>query len=127
LDATRRSGAAGSRQPYVGGGGGLDGGSSAPQAQNTGSVENEKDGILGGLMNAIKTGARALGFSKARNNGNYKGAYGKSGSTKTFAPRGLAGGRSGVGSRNMEIWTMMNKCMQADTCPSNSGQFISGP
>lgn len=127
LDATAKSGAGGSRQPYVGGGVGDGGGGVAPQARNAAGVEGEKDGILSGFMNAIKTGARALGFSRSPNNGGYKGGGYSSTSTKTFAPRGLAGGRSGIGSRNMEIWTMMNKCIQADTCPSNSGQFIPGP
>lgn len=128
LDATAKAGAAGSRQPYVGGGdGGAGGGGTVAANAEGGAAAADKDGIIGGLMNAIKTGARALGFGKDKGNGTYgssdSGALGRG----AFKPRGIAGGRSGIGSRNMEIWTMMNKCVQAETCPSNSQQYILTP
>lgn len=131
LQAKSPGGVAGSRQPYVGGGSGGDSGGGrggVPNGATAMGAGKDDNGILGGLMNAIKTGARTLGFSRDQKNGNYRDARnGNKGSGDGFRPRGLAGNNSGMGGKHMEIWTMMNRCMQAETCPSNTGQFILTP
>ena len=45
-----------------------------------------------------------------------------------FKPlRGLASQGNGMGSKNMDIWKMMNSCLSGTTCKSNENNFLTAP
>lgn len=118
------------RLPMVSGAGG---GSAAGGGGGTGAAPEEgvaaaPSSGLGGLMNQLKTGYARLMGGKATTNGNIRvnKKPGAGGDLSKFRPRGLASS-SGVGSKNMDIWRMMNMCVQGDTCKRNVNNYITAP
>lgn len=115
--------------PGGGGPGGGSGGSSSGEGDGSaaGGEEDGKSGI-GGLLNQAKTFMSNLtGGDKNKQNG----ALGKAKNTKPnldkFRPRGMASSDSIIGSKNMDIWKMMNLCTNGENCKSNVNNYIMGP
>jgi hypothetical protein len=130
LNSAKPIGASG---PPIGGGGGTPGagGSSngnATDDKGAGLMGEEEKGI-GGIFNQAKTFmSRALGYNRkpaAKKSGN--GALGKPDMGRFKPLRGLAGRSGGMGSRNMDIWKMMNACTSGDTCKSNENNYLLAP
>lgn len=107
------------------GGGGPMGGGDVPQG---GSNVEESSGISG-LLNQAKTFVSniASGGDKSKQNG----SLGKDSKTKPnidkFRPRGMASNDAFIGSKNMDIWKMMNLCTNGENCKSNVNNYILGP
>lgn len=110
------------------GGGSSGGGASSGGAAGDGAPEEEeeKSGI-GGLFGAAKSFvSKALGGSKNKGNGNLNDAKKKFDANKFRPIRGVAS-KSGVGSKNQDIWKMVNTCLYSETCASNSNSFLESP
>lgn len=105
------------------GGGGPGGGDVPPEA----TPEEEKTGI-GGLFGAAKTFvSNAFKSKKSSGNGNLNDDPKSKFDASKFRPiRGVAG-KSGVGSKNQDIWRMVNTCLYSETCQSNSNSFLESP
>lgn len=105
------------------GGSGGNGGANGPVA---GTAPEEK-GILDGMLNKAKTFMSNLKpSSKNKANGNVKGAKdsGDSSNPNAYRPmRGIAS-RTGLGTKNQDIFVMMNKCFIAETCRNNNNSFL---
>lgn len=111
-------------------GGGLDGGSvgGGNSAKPTASAEPTKEkGILdmGLLDKARNFFARGSKGGSGKANGNLKGTSASgSGNPNLFKPlRGIAS-RTGMGTKNQDIWSMMNRCFTGETCSGNSNGFL---
>ncbi|MBY0554600.1 hypothetical protein K2P97_08730 [bacterium] len=117
----------GGNSPSVGGGGGPSGGPGGGEPAAEPGAEEEKSG-LSGLFGAAKTFvSNAFNSKKASGNGNLKGDPKSKFDASKFRPvRGVAG-KSGVGSRNQDIWRMVNTCLYSETCSSNSNSFLESP
>lgn len=118
------------RTPGAGGAGGAgSGGGGAPAGEAGLLVDGEPKKGLSGLLTTLTNRAGRFFGARERTNGNIriKPGSGKSGdpSMARFRPRGLAS--TGVGTKNMDIWRMMNMCVQGDTCKRNVNNYITGP
>ena len=72
--------------------------------------------------------ANAFGLGKkAANSAPGNGSLQKPDMGKFKPLRGLAGRASGMGSKNMDIWKMMNSCTSGDTCKSNENNYLVAP
>lgn len=111
-------------------GGGVGGGSSSGGAgEPSGGApdEEEKSGIRG-LFGAAKSFmSNAFGGKKTKGNGDVAGSKNGKFDPNKFRPiRGVAS-KTGVGSKNQDIWKMVNTCLYSETCASNSNSFLESP
>lgn len=126
LSDAETGGAADGRLPVVGGAGGELAAGGAGSVSGDGTEADGEGKGLAGLLNSAKTFmARAL-KGKSSENGNAKNGKG-SPDMNGFRPRGIASNRDGVGSKNQDIWKMMNSCVQGETCKANQGNYITAP
>lgn len=129
LGGAKPSGSGGSNASV--GGGGAPAGGGAPNgdsAAKEGSMPLDEEKGLAGIFSAAKTFmSNALGGKKPASKDSSNGALAKPDMGKFKPLRGLAGKTSGMGSRNMDIWKMMNACSSGDTCKSNEGNFLTTP
>lgn len=108
-------------------------GSSSGGATGNGAIADkppevpEEKGLTGMFNQAKSYMANMLGGKSKANGASPNGALGKPDMSKFRPLRGLAGNRSGMGSRNMDIWKMMNSCTSGDTCKSNENNYITTP
>lgn len=105
---------------------------SEPDPQKPTPAKPDSGGAVANLLSAAKGAAKSLGgfAENILENGdikNVKSSRSKNPDFNAFRPRGIAGGRNGLGGRNMEIWKMMNRCVQGETCPSNIDKYILVP
>lgn len=123
-------GGGGNGPPSSGGGvgGGLappGGGGEAP-AEEMEAAPEEKG--LGGLFNQAKSFiSNALGLKKKQDsgNGNMKSRKNENGlDANRFRPRRGLASKSGFGTKNQDIWIMMNRCVNAETCKNNNNSFL---
>lgn len=120
------SGGGGGGGGSIGGGGGGGGDAANPPAA---AAPEDKGG--GGLFNQAKTFMSNLfggGKKKGSDTGTGKNTASAKNKSKVdpskFRPtRGLAS-KSAFGSKNNDIWTMMNKCFVAATCNSTKNSFL---
>lgn len=136
LDFSGRGGASGlaERLPGAGmGGGGSSGmgggGGAGAGAEGEGPVVAAEPSLADNLFGQMKNfSGRFFGGGKSdKGNGgirvnNKKSADGAS----RIRGRGVASS-NGVGSKNMDIWRMMNMCVQGDTCKRNINNYILTP
>lgn len=110
---------------YVGGAGGSGNGNIEDAAIATSSEDN----VLGGLFNQVKNAVlNAVGKGSRGSNRNVASKNSETPDMKKFRPlRGLADTSNEVGSRNMDIWIMMNRCTRGESCKSNLDGFIVDP
>jgi hypothetical protein len=82
---------------------------------------------LAGLFNQAKSFmSKAFGLKKTGPNGNLEPVK-KSIDVNKFRPiRGLAS-KYPVGTKHMDIWKMVNTCLYAETCSSNSNSYLDSP
>lgn len=114
-----------------GGGGGSIGGGGGGDAANPPVAATPEDKGGGGLFNQAKTFMSNLfggGKKKGSDTGTSKNTASAKNKSKVdpskFRPtRGLAS-KSAFGSKNNDIWTMMNKCFVAATCNSTKNSFL---
>lgn len=122
--------------PNIGTNGAKGGGPSgnAPRGGDSGGkvtegyAQNEKSG-LGGLFNQAKNFmTNALGLKKTPGADAKAAKKGEAFDPNKFRPtlRGVAG-KTGFGTKNMDIWKMLNKCVYAETCQSNTNNFLEAP
>ena len=129
----RGSGGLGEQAPSVGGGGSGGSGGGGSGAGTGGDPLASVDGAGGdgggSLLGQLKTFAsRMMGSGKDSPNGSVKlkKSAGDSANMDKYRPRRLAS-EAGVGSKNMDIWKMMNLCVQGETCKRNVNSYILTP
>ncbi len=108
-----------------GGVGGSSGGEPPPAAAEAAAEEKG----LGGLFNQAKTFLKdALGKKSTTGASLKNGTKTPTGMdpNKLRPARGIAS-KTGMGSRNQDIWKMSNSCMYAETCPGNMNSFLEAP
>ena len=112
-----------------GGGGGGGGGGNGDANSGAGAPAPEEEKGIGGIFSQAKSFmSNALGLGKGKpSTASGNGAANKFDANKYRPLRGLAGVKGGLGSRNMDIWKMMNSCTSGDTCKSNENNYIVGP
>jgi hypothetical protein len=106
-----------------GGGGGVGGG--APPADPVAAAPEEKG--LGGLFNQAKSFmSGAFGSKKADSgNGNIKNSKNPNAADASkFRPSRRVASKSGFGTKNQDIWLMMNRCFVAESCAGNNNNFL---
>ncbi len=112
--------------PSGGSPGGMGGGPSSGGPAEAQAVAPEEKGI-GGLFNQAKSiMSNAFGLKKSPpTNPSIKDAKKSSAiDANKFRPmRGVAS-KSGFGTKNQDIWIMMNKCIIAETCRNNNNSFL---
>ncbi|MEK6628139.1 MAG: hypothetical protein AABY53_05895 [Bdellovibrionota bacterium] len=114
----------------AGGGGGGGGASGGPPELPVAAAPEEKG--LAGLFNQAKSFiSSGFGSKKKSDNGSLKNGKnagrGGSGSPDAgrFRPtRAIAASKSGFGSKNQDIWIMMNRCFVAESCQGNANNFL---
>lgn len=118
------SGGAGVMAATGSGGGGLSGGINLGDGVPVegGEADAAKSGSM---MGQLKTLASRLLKGKETNNGSLQNQ--KDMQERMAAQRGIASARKGVGSKNMNIWQMMNMCVQGETCRTNQSNYILSP
>ena len=86
------------------------------------------EGGLGGLFNQAKNAVmNALGKGGSRNTRAAGRNAAAEPNMKKFKPlRGLANSE-GMGTRNMDIWKMVNMCANGETCASNRNNYMMTP
>lgn len=108
----------------TGGGGSFAGGGFGSPLGEDAAVEGGETS-KGGMMSQLKTIASRL--MKGKDNANGQLQDQKNLKNQGSSPRGLASARKGVGSKNMNIWQMMNQCVQGETCKTNQSGYIQAP
>ncbi|AGH94780.1 hypothetical protein [Pseudobdellovibrio exovorus] len=120
------SGGAGVMSVGGGAGGGLAGGSGVGLSDGVPVEGGEVDASKGSMMGQLKTLASRL-LNKSKDSGNGSLQNQKALQERMAAQRGIASARKGVGSKNMNIWQMMNQCVQGETCRTNQSNYILSP
>jgi hypothetical protein len=110
--------------PGGGGGGGGSGGDGAPEDAGVAAVQEETG--LKGLFNQARNAVmNAFGKSSANTRSARSAAAEETGGKKRKL-RGLASG-SDIGTKNMDIWRMVNMCANGETCVSNRNNYVENP
>lgn len=108
----------------VSGGGGGNGNAAEEAAAAGAPPESGLSGLFNQAKNAVM-GAIGRGSNRTTR-ATAKGAV-KEANMKKFKPlRGLANSE-GMGSRNMDIWKMVNMCANGETCASNRNNYMMAP
>jgi hypothetical protein len=108
-----------------GGGGGGNGAAEEPAAAAAAAEEGGLKGLFNQAKNAMMNAIGRGGRNSTRTAGNGKAT---NPNMKKFKPlRGLANNQDGMGTKNMDIWKMVNMCANGETCASNRNNYMQAP
>ncbi|AGH94779.1 hypothetical protein [Pseudobdellovibrio exovorus] len=108
-------------------GGGSGGGSGEPAAGEAVVAAGEDQGGMFGQLKNTMGRFFGGGGGKSKDNGSIRVNNKKpTDGASRIRGRGVAS-NNGVGSKNMDIWRMMNQCVQGDTCKRNINNYILTP
>lgn len=120
------SAAAGAGGSAGGGGGGAGFGSGGEAGAGKAAAGAGEERGFGALFGKAKSFlSKTFGGGKgSKGKGNGRGGGNGDPNANSFRPtRGIAS-KTGMGTKNQDIWLMMNKCFMAETCQNNNNNFL---